>query len=246
MEGEENNDKEETMKETANLSKEETTEEKMEEEAGTKTEEPEEVTMEEPEGEGEEDSSLLDPVAGEEEEGDVDDQDEEKLLRKEVSHEEEKSDEDKIGDFIGTDFSYKTENEKQKPFELNIDSPNDNSMSDDDNSTTKIKCQVEAHDSESYEIPEGSSYNSTKPDTGGTQIHQEESPEPVLSSKTATVYTEEEEDVMAGEEQGEGAEGGGGEEVVFVEEVKVGEGDMERRGTPGRRTGKVARTVEAT
>ena len=34
---------------------------------------------------------------------------------------------------------------------------------------------------------------------------------------------------MAGEEQGEGAEGGGGEEVVFVEEVKVGEGELDRR-----------------
>ena len=34
---------------------------------------------------------------------------------------------------------------------------------------------------------------------------------------------------MAGEEQGEGVEGGGGEEVVFVEEVKGGEGELDRR-----------------
>ena len=34
---------------------------------------------------------------------------------------------------------------------------------------------------------------------------------------------------MAGEEQGEGAEGGRGEDVVFLEEVKVGEEEMERR-----------------
>ena len=102
-------------------------------------------------------------------------------------------------------------------------------MSDDDGSTTKVKCQAKAHDSESYKIPEGSNYNSTKPDNGGTLIHQEESPEPVLSSTIATVYTEEEEEVMAGEEQGEGAEGGRGEDVVFLEEVKVGEEEMERR-----------------
>ena len=34
---------------------------------------------------------------------------------------------------------------------------------------------------------------------------------------------------MAGEEQGEGAEGGRGEGVVFLVEFKVGEGEMERR-----------------
>ena len=102
-------------------------------------------------------------------------------------------------------------------------------MSDNDDCTTKVKCQAEAHDSESYEIPDGSNSNSTKPDDGGRQIHQEESLGPVLSSNIAMVYTEEEEEVMAGEEQGEGAEGGRGEEVVFLEEVKVGEGKMEGR-----------------
>ena len=34
---------------------------------------------------------------------------------------------------------------------------------------------------------------------------------------------------MAGEEQGEGAEGGGGEEVVYVKEVKVGEEELDGR-----------------
>jgi hypothetical protein len=34
---------------------------------------------------------------------------------------------------------------------------------------------------------------------------------------------------MAGAEQGDGAEGGRGDEIVFLEEVKVGEGEMERR-----------------
>ena len=75
-------------------------------------------------------------------------------------------------------------------------------MSDDDDSTTNVKCQAEAHDYENYHIPEGSNYNSTKPDNGGTPIHQDESPEPVLSSTIATVYTEEEEEVMAGEGRG--------------------------------------------
>ena len=63
MEWEENNDRKETMEE--NLSK----EEKMEEEEETKTEEPEDTVMEDLEGVGEEDISLLDPVAGEEVEG---------------------------------------------------------------------------------------------------------------------------------------------------------------------------------
>ena len=59
----------------------------------------------------------------------MDNQDEEKLLREEVSHDEkkEKSDEDKIRDFIGTDFNYKTDNLSG----LNINSPKDSSMSDD-------------------------------------------------------------------------------------------------------------------
>ena len=118
-----------------------------------------------PEGVGEEDSSLLDPVAGEKEEGDMDDQDEKKLLREEVSHEdqEERSDEDKIRDFIGPDYRDKTDGENQNLSELNINSPKESSMSDDNNSTPKVKCQADANDSESYEISEGSNFNSTKP-----------------------------------------------------------------------------------
>ena len=68
MEGEEATGEEKIMEDTGNPSQEETGEEKMEEEDVKKTEEPEEVDMEEPDGEGEEDSSLLDPVPGEEEE----------------------------------------------------------------------------------------------------------------------------------------------------------------------------------
>ena len=73
-------------------------------------------------------------------------------------------------------------------------------MSDDDDSTPKVKCQADANDSESYEISEGSNFNSTKPDTGSTVIYQDESPEPLLSSTIATF--QEEEVVLVGEEQG--------------------------------------------
>ena len=215
MEGEENTGEEEMMEETVNPSVEEMAEDKTEEEDVNKTEEPEEIAMEEPDGEGEY-SSLLDPAPGEEEaeEGDVGDQEEEMLLREdeEVSHDkhgevdkekqEEKSDEDKICEFIGTDYSLEIKNEKQNPSELNIDSPKDNSMSDDDDYTIKVKCQAEANDFESYEIPSGSNNKSTKPDDGSTKIHQEESLDPVLSSNIAMVYNEEEEEVMAGEELG--------------------------------------------
>ena len=102
-------------------------------------------------------------------------------------------------------------------------------MSDDDDYTIKVKCQAEANDYESYEIPSGSNSKSTKPDEVSTKVHQEESLDPVLSSNIAMVYNQGEEEVMAGEEQVEGAEGGGKGEVVFLEEVKVGEGERERR-----------------
>ena len=79
-------------------------------------------------------------MAGEEEKGDMDDQDEEKLLREEVSHDdqEERSDEDKIRDFIGPDYRDKTDDENQNLSELNINSPKDSSMSGDDDSTPKV------------------------------------------------------------------------------------------------------------
>ena len=243
MEGEETTGEEEMMEDTGNPSVEEMAEEKSEEEDVKKMEKPEEVAMKEPDGEGEEDSSLLDPVPGEEEaeEDNVGDQKEEELLREdeEVSHDEhkevdeekqeEKSDEDKIREFIGTDYSPEIKIEKQNLSELNIDSPKDNSMSEDDAYTIKVKCQAEADDSESYKIPSGSNSKSTKPDEGSTKIHQEESLDPVLSSNISLVYNQGEDKVMAGEEQVEAAEGGGKGEVVFLKEVKVGEGKRERR-----------------
>ena len=100
-------------------------------------------------------------------------------------------------------------------------------MSDDDESTPKVKFQAEANNSESYKISQESNYNSIKPNTGSTVIYQDESPEPLLSSTIATF--QEEEVVLVGEGQEEGAEGGGGEEVVCVKEVKVGEEEQDRR-----------------
>ena len=101
-------------------------------------------------------------------------------------------------------------------------------MGEDDileNSTPKVKCQAKANYSESYEISQVSNYNSAKPNQGSTVNYQDESPEPLLSSTTATF--QEEEVVLVGE--GEGAEGGGEEEVVCLKEVKVGEEEQDRR-----------------
>ena len=131
--------------------------------------------MEELEGVGEEDTSLLDPVAGEEEEGDVDDQDEEKLLREDVSQDdqEERIGEDILRDFIGPDYRDITNDDNQNLSELHINSQKDSSMSNDDYSTPKVKCHADANDFKNYNISEGSYFNSTKPDTGSTVTYQD-------------------------------------------------------------------------
>ena len=244
MEGEEGTREEEKMEDTGNPSEEETGEEKMEEDV-KKMEEPEEIEMGEPEEDKEEDSSLLEPGPGEEEEeeDDVRDQREEELLREEeeVSRDEnqevdeekqeemQKSDEEVLRDFVGTDYGPEIENEKQTLSELNIDSPKDNSMSDDDDPTTKVKCQAEANDSESYKTPSGSNSKSTKSVDGSTLMHLEESLDFILSSNITKVYNQEEEEVTAGEEKVDGAGGDGKGEVEFLEELKAGEGEREGR-----------------
>ena len=194
----------------------------------TKEQEPDDTATEEMEGEEEEDTSLLEPGPGEEEEeGEVDTQEEEKLLRdEEVSqdNQEEMSGEEILRNFIGSDFRHPIENEDQNFSELNINSPKD-LMSDDDDSTPNLESQANANDSESCENSQESNYNSTKPIDGSTLKYQDESFEHLLSS-TTTALPEEEIVLIVGEE---GEEEGVEEEVVCVKEVKGGEEEQERR-----------------
>ena len=213
MEEEMNHDRKEEIEENGN-------EEEMEEGGENVTKEPDDTAMEEMEGEGEEDTSLLEPGPGEEEEGEVDVQEEEKLWREEVSqdNQEEMSGEDLLRNFIGPDYRDLTENEDNNLSELKINSPKD-FTSDDDNSTTKLESQANANDSESYEISQESNYNCTKPTHGSTLNYQNESPEHLLSS-TTTAFQEG--DIVL-VDRGEGEEEGGEDEVVCVKEVRGGE-----------------------
>ena len=204
-------------------------EEEMEEEVENEIKEPEpdDTAMEEMEGEGEEDTSLLEPGPGEEEAGEVDVQEEEKLLREEEviqDNQEEMSGEDILRNFIGPDFRNITDDDDQYLSELYVNSPKD-SMSDGDDSTPKVECQAKANESESCEISQESNYNSAKPTHGSTLNYQDESPEHLLSSTTAAL--QEEEIVLV--EGGEGEEGGGEDEVVCLKEVKGGEEEQERK-----------------
>ena len=71
------------------------------------------------------------------------------------------SGEDIFRNFIGPDYRNITDDDDQNLSELHINSSKDSSMSDDDDSTPKVKCQAKANASESCEISQESNYNST-------------------------------------------------------------------------------------
>ena len=129
------------------------------------------------------------------------------------------SSEEVICDFIQTHSGPAIEIENQTLSELNIDSPKDSFMSDENDSTITVKCQAEASDSEVTKPPAWSKNNSAKSIAGSTTDHQAESFDVILSSKTTQVYKLEEEEVTAGEEKVDGAGGDDGGEVEIVEEV---------------------------
>ena len=219
-------------------------EEKMEEEGENEKKEqekePDDTTMEGEEGEEEEDTSLLEPEPGEEEEeGEVDTQQEEKLLRDdEVSqdNQEEMGSEEYLRNFINSDFGDTTENEDQNFSELNINSPKD-PRSDDDDSRQILDSQANANDSDNCEISQESNYNSTKPNDGSTPNYQDESYEH-LQTSTITRHPEEE-IILVGDEQEE--EEGAEQEIVCVKEVGRREEEQERKKSTREEGGSEAR-----
>ena len=137
--------------------------------------------------------------------------------------------EEVICDFLRTNSGPATEIENQTLSELNIDSPKDSFMSDENEFTITVKCQAEASDSEVTKSQAESNNNSTKSIAGSTTDHQEESVDIILSSKTTQVYELEEEEVTAGEEKVDGAGGDDEGEVEIVEEVTSEETRREGR-----------------
>ena len=207
-------------------------EEKMEEEGENETKklekDPDDTAMEGEEGEEAEDTSLLEPESGEEEEeGEVDTQQEEKLLRDdEVSqdYKEDMDSEEYLRNYVNSDFGNTTEHEDQSFLELNIDSPKD-PRSDDDDSRQILDSQANANDSDNCEISQESNYNSTKPNDGITPNYQDESYEH-LQTSTITRHPEEE-IILVGDEQEE--EEGAEQEIVCVKEVGRREEEQERK-----------------
>ena len=206
-------------------------EEKMEEEGENETKklekDPDDTVMEGEEGEEAEDTSLLEPESGEEEEeGEVDTQQEEKLLRDdEVSqdYQEGMDSEEYLRNYVNSDFGNTTEHEYQSFLELNIESPKD-PRSDDDDSSQILNSQANANDSDSCEISHESSYYSTKPNDGSTINHQDESYEHLHTSTITEPHGEEIILVVEDQEEEEGAE----QEVLCVKEVRVEEKEQGR------------------
>jgi hypothetical protein len=183
-------------------------------------EEGRDMSMEEVEGEGEEDSSLLEPGPEGEEEGEVDVEEEERLLKEgEVNQEnqDEMSGEDFLRNFMGHDYKDPTKNERNNLSDLNINSAKD-FTSDDENFETKLETQANANDSECCEISQENNYNSTKHAHDSTLNYQDES-EHLLSSTTTALNDGEVVLVDKGDEEEEG----GDDKVEYVKEVKGGE-----------------------
>ena len=209
-------------------------EEKMEEEGENETKklekDPDDTAMEGEEGEEAEDTSLLEPESGEEEEeGEVDTQQEEKLLRDdEVSqdYQEDMDSEEYLRNYVNSDFGNTIEHEEQSFLELNIDSPKD-PRSDDDDSRQILDSQANANDSDSSEISQESNYNSTKPNDGSTLNYQDESYEHLHTSTITEPHEEEIILVVEDQEEEEGAE----QEVLCLEEVRVEEKEKGREGS---------------
>ena len=217
---------EETNHEGKEMKEEIGDEEKMEEEDGNEKKklekDPDDTAMEGDEGEEAEDTSLLEPDSGEEEEeGEVDTQQEEKLLGEdEVSqdYQEGMDSEEYLRNYVNSDFGNTTEHEYQSFLELNIESPKD-PRSDDDDSSQILNSQANANDSDSCEISHESSYYSTKPNDGSTINYQDESYEHL---HTSTITEQHGEEIILVEEEQEEEEGAE-QEVLCVEEVRVEE-----------------------
>ena len=148
-------------------------------------------------------------------------------MDKDEKEEEKMSREEKILlDFIRDHSDPLTENQNPTLSELLINSPKDTTMSDKNDSNVNEKCQAQASDSQVTKSHTGSNNNSTKSDPGSTTGHHAESIANKLSSKTAKVYDQEEEEVRTGseigKEQAKGASGGGRGEVEITGEMTGG------------------------
>ena len=95
-------------------------------------------------------------------------------------------------------------------------------MLDKNDANITVKCQAQASDSEVTKTHTGSNNNSTKSIAGSTTGHQAESLDSILSSKTAQVYDQEEDEVMVGKEQEDGAGGEDRGEVEITGEWTAG------------------------
>ena len=226
------------MEDEEETGKEEKEGEVMEEEE----EEEEEEEMETQGGEGDVESSLLDPGPGEEDEEDeeeVEDTREKELIKEEVSQDDVKEVRDH------SDPLY--ENQKPTFSELALNSRKDTIMSDDDDTKVNEKCQAKTTDLPVTKSNPRSNNNGTKSNPGSTKGHQAESITTALASDTAKVYKQEKEEVEIGSETGEKNEeeatGGGEGELEITGEV-MGRGRRERKkdrkqasakksGTPG-------------
>ena len=213
-------------------SMEETTDHERKEETGGTEEEMEEgeeqqqgdtvMEGEEGEEEGEEDSSILDTGPEGEMEGELGQEEVERLLKEgEVSQEEqgELSSEEILRNYIGNEL---TENEENNLTDLNIKSPKD-FQSDDERFESKLETMENANDSDSCKISNENSFASTRHEYDSTTDYQGES-EHQLSSKATNkgeVFLVEDED---GEEEGEE------DEVKVMKEVKGGEEEQESGG----------------
>ena len=136
-------------------------------------------------------------------------------------------------DFIKDHSDPLNENQNQTLSEFHLNSPKDTTMSVKNDSKLDEKFQAQASDSQVTKSHTGSNNNSTKSDPGSTTGHQAKSITNKLSSKTAKVYNQEEEEVRTGSEIGkekeEGASRGGRGEVEITGEMTSGSRKERRR-----------------